>query len=259
MSATDRITLVLKPHAGTTIEDLQQYAKLGMPVGVGRSLGVIAGASEGDVMERAEQLESQVILAEAAITRNKVYAAGWTDAQVLDFLSVALRHVVVQGELKYSDINDALKYMADKGKPAFVPSAPFGKDSMPWDGLRKVIGQLVAMGEMGTNEARGILTSLDKDRVNQISETGENVNQTAQSSASLITENPVIDESMHIDDRIKEVAAKLDPRNLFARINPIGASAEELEMGRNGFVDDRVHGDYLIWKSGFNAALEVEQ
>ncbi|MFK3973737.1 hypothetical protein ACI2KS_23780 [Pseudomonas sp. NPDC087358] len=66
MSAADRITLVLRPHTGTTLEDLQQYAKLGMPVGVGRSLGVIAGASEGDVVERAEQLESQVVIAEAA-------------------------------------------------------------------------------------------------------------------------------------------------------------------------------------------------
>ena len=62
-----------------------------------------------------------------------------------------------------------------------------------------------------------------------------------------------------IDARIQEVAAQVDPRNLFARINPIGASAEELEMGRNGFVDDRVHGDYLIWKSGFDAALEAGQ
>ncbi|WP_110949526.1 hypothetical protein [Pseudomonas bohemica] len=120
MQSTEKITLVLRPHAGYTIADLQQYAKLGMPVGVGRSLGVIAGASEGDVMERAEQLESQVTLAEEALTRSKAHAAGWTDAQVLDFLSVALRHVVVEGELKYSDITDALKYMGNKGRPAFV-------------------------------------------------------------------------------------------------------------------------------------------
>jgi hypothetical protein len=45
--------------------------------------------------------------------------APWSDKQVLDFLSVALRHVVVEGDLKYSDINDALRYMADKGEPAF--------------------------------------------------------------------------------------------------------------------------------------------
>ena len=35
---------------------------------------------------------------------------------------MALRHVVVEGDLKFSDINDALRYMADKGEPAFVPT-----------------------------------------------------------------------------------------------------------------------------------------
>lgn len=69
MSSIDRITLVLRPHAGTTIEELKRYAAIGIPVGVGRTFGVIAGASEGDVMERAEQLESQVVLAEAAMRR----------------------------------------------------------------------------------------------------------------------------------------------------------------------------------------------
>ncbi len=49
-----------------------------------------------------------------------IIPAGWTDAQVLQFCSVALRHVVVQGDLKFSDINDGLRYMADLGQPAFV-------------------------------------------------------------------------------------------------------------------------------------------
>ncbi|MCV4290860.1 Arc family DNA-binding protein [Pseudomonas capsici] len=50
----------------------------------------------------------------------KVIPANWSDAQVLDFCSVAFRHVVVEGDLKFSDINDALRYMADKGEPAFL-------------------------------------------------------------------------------------------------------------------------------------------
>lgn len=49
-----------------------------------------------------------------------IIPANWTDKQVLDFCSVALRHVVVEGDLKFSDITDALQYMADKGEPAFV-------------------------------------------------------------------------------------------------------------------------------------------
>ena len=60
-----------------------------------------------------------------------------------------------------------------------------------------------------------------------------------------------------IDARIKEAAANLDPRNLFARINPVGASPDELERGRNGFVDERTHADYLIFLAGFNAAQET--
>ncbi|ANI37152.1 hypothetical protein AA098_07135 [Pseudomonas sp. JY-Q] len=45
--------------------------------------------------------------------------APWSDVQVLDFLSVALRHVVVEGDLQYSHINDAMRYMAEKSEPAF--------------------------------------------------------------------------------------------------------------------------------------------
>lgn len=61
-----------------------------------------------------------------------------------------------------------------------------------------------------------------------------------------------------IDARIKEAAANVDPRYLFARINPVGASPDELERGRNGFVDERTHADYLIFLAGYNAALESQ-
>ncbi|WP_455233486.1 hypothetical protein [Geopseudomonas aromaticivorans] len=55
----------------------------------------------------------------------------WSDAQVRDFLSVALRHIELgDGSLKASDINDALRYMAEKGAPAFV-SAPGDRDRLP--------------------------------------------------------------------------------------------------------------------------------
>ncbi|WP_052506094.1 hypothetical protein [Pseudomonas sp. MRSN 12121] len=53
-------------------------------------------------------------------TEKSSVVANWTDKQVLDFCSVALRHVVVEGDLKFSDINDGLRYMADKGEPAFL-------------------------------------------------------------------------------------------------------------------------------------------
>ncbi|WP_238591829.1 carbon storage regulator [Pseudomonas abietaniphila] len=62
-----------------------------------------------------------------------------------------------------------------------------------------------------------------------------------------------------IDARIREVASQVDPRNLFVRLNPIGASHDELEQGRSGFVDERTHADYLIFLAGYRAALEASQ
>lgn len=43
----------------------------------------------------------------------------WTEVDVLDFMSVALRHADYSG-LAPSDILDGLRYMAEKGKPAHV-------------------------------------------------------------------------------------------------------------------------------------------
>lgn len=54
-------------------------------------------------------------------------------------------------------------------------------------------------------------------------------------------------------------AAPVDPRDLFIAANPIGASETELEKGPvSGFVDDRTHGDYLIFLAGFRAATGGE-
>ncbi|SDI41135.1 hypothetical protein [Pseudomonas abietaniphila] len=74
-----------------------------------------------------------------------------------------------------------------------------------------------------------------------------------------VLETSLGSEEFCIDARIKEAAANLDPRNLFASINPIGASADELEQGRRGFVDERTHADYLIFLSGFRAAQGIDQ
>jgi hypothetical protein len=104
MSATNRITLVLRPNEGATLEDLQQYAKLGMPVRVGRALGVIASASEGDAIERAEQLESQVVIAEAAMRRGALM-------HDQDHLP-ALRRVIDHVPAMYLQVADSIKQAA---------------------------------------------------------------------------------------------------------------------------------------------------
>ena len=60
----------------------------------------------------------------------------WTDVQCLDFCSVALRHVVVEGDLKLSDINDALRYMAEKYQaPSLITENPVVAES-PYSEVR---------------------------------------------------------------------------------------------------------------------------
>lgn len=60
--------------------------------------------------------------------------------------------------------------------------------------------------------------------------------ETTQNPGSLTAEKPAV-----------------DLRDLFIKANPIGASPGELEKSRNGFVDDRTHGDYLIFRAGYEA------
>lgn len=112
MTQPEKITLVLRAPEGGTLEHILPFAKLGAHVQIGRGLAVIAGASEGDLQQELEQ-------AQAGKSSRALLYAPWTDKQVLDFLSVALRHVVVEGDLQFSDINDAMLYMAEKGEPAF--------------------------------------------------------------------------------------------------------------------------------------------
>jgi hypothetical protein len=197
MQAPDRVTIVLRAREGETLEALCQHTQLGAPVAIGRAGAVIASAHEGDRDEVAHQLQQQLVLADAALARSKAVHAPWNDVQVLDFCSVALRHVVVEGDLRFSDINDGLRHMAQKGKPAFV-----------------------------------LAPSVDKDCVNQFSETGETVNRTTEKSSVVAP----------------------DPRDLFIAANPVGASADDLEKGPTGFVDARTHGEYLIFLAGYRAA-----
>ncbi|WP_256215763.1 hypothetical protein [Pseudomonas sp. NBRC 111131] len=124
MTQPDRISLVLRPAEGGTLEHILPFAKLGAHVSIGRGLAVIAGASLGDLQC---ELEKALARAGGAPQMVAVYTP-WTDVQVLDFLSVALRNVVVQGDLQYSDINEAMRYMAEKGQPAFCKAFSIDED-----------------------------------------------------------------------------------------------------------------------------------
>ncbi|AAO57405.1 hypothetical protein [Pseudomonas syringae group genomosp. 3] len=57
MSADNRITLVLRPREGETLDGLQFYSTLGAPVSVGRALGVISSVYEGDAVNGLLDME----------------------------------------------------------------------------------------------------------------------------------------------------------------------------------------------------------
>lgn len=55
MTQPDRISLILRPAQGGTLEHVLPFAQLGAHVHVGRGLAVIVGASEGDLQAYLEQ------------------------------------------------------------------------------------------------------------------------------------------------------------------------------------------------------------
>ena len=63
----------------------------------------------------------------------------------------------------------------------------------------------------------------------------------------------------HIDDRVKQAAADVDPRRAFARLNPAGFAPEDLEFNEKGFIDKYAQSSYVQFLAGFNAALGVAQ
>ncbi|WP_235192113.1 hypothetical protein [Pseudomonas monteilii] len=115
MTQLDRISLVLKAPEGGSLAPILPFLKLGDEFRAEGFTAIIAGASEGDLQW---ELEKALARAGGAPQMVVVYTP-WTEVQVLDFLSVALRNVVVQGDLQFSDINEAMRYMAEKGEPAF--------------------------------------------------------------------------------------------------------------------------------------------
>ena len=115
MTQPEKITLVLRAPEGGSLAPILPFLKLGDEFQAEGFTAIIAGASVGDL-----QSELEKALARAGGAPQLVaVCTPWTDKQVLDFLSVALRHVVVEGDLQFSHINDAMLYMAEKGEPAF--------------------------------------------------------------------------------------------------------------------------------------------
>lgn len=117
--------------------------------------------------------------------------------------------------------------------------------------------------------------SVENDRANQISETGESVNHprdipVVSRARSLIASLVVcgdmrVNEARQLLNSLASAGAtdaksmavgkpQVDPRDLFVKLNPTGAYEAELEMERGGFVDHRTHAEYLIFLAGYRAA-----
>lgn len=69
MNQASELTVVLRARQGEHIGDLTPFLKPGSTVAVGRSGAVVSSVSAGNKIAHAEQLESQIVIAESAMRR----------------------------------------------------------------------------------------------------------------------------------------------------------------------------------------------
>lgn len=62
-----------------------------------------------------------------------------------------------------------------------------------------------------------------------------------------------------IHERIKMVAAEVDPRSLFVKENPAGFAPEDLEQEGSGFANKYAQDAYVVFLSGYRAGVEAGQ
>jgi carbon storage regulator len=62
-----------------------------------------------------------------------------------------------------------------------------------------------------------------------------------------------------IHERIKLVAAEVDPRSLFVKENPAGFAPEDLEREGSGFSNKYAQDAYVVFLSGYRAGVEAGQ
>lgn len=170
----ERITIVLKAQEDSTLEQICQFVSLGMPVAIGRGMAVIAGASDEDL---------QMVLGEERDDRQM-------QAELQQQALGAPAHLAAHSQ----EMFDLLRRIDAK-----------------CGGLDAAVGHGIEPSEQMLTESREAMEAIwelqdkiqgaawvDKVSVNQISETGESVNQT--------TDIPVVSEAVHIDDRVKMAA-----------------------------------------------------
>ncbi|TDV51131.1 carbon storage regulator CsrA [Pseudomonas graminis] len=64
---------------------------------------------------------------------------------------------------------------------------------------------------------------------------------------------------VHIDERIKRVAAEVDPRSLFVKENPAGFAPEDLEREGSGFANKYAQDAYVVFLAGYRSGVKAGQ
>lgn len=181
MQATDRITLVLKPQEGETLEQILPFVQLGAPVSIGRGLAVIAGASDEDLQmvlgkerdERAMDIERL----ESALEIDK---------------HLALAAPEMANLLKRIDVKvGGLMAVAGHG---MAPSEEM------WDEAESVLAEIELLLNLSQGKPYAPSNLLDEAPLEKFNDF-----EKKDSTPALSLMSP---DSMHIDDRVKMVGSE---------------------------------------------------
>ncbi|QLG90733.1 hypothetical protein HZF02_01655 [Pseudomonas yamanorum] len=167
----DRITIVLKPQEGSTLNQVRQFARLGAPVAIGRGIAVIAGASDEDLFQVLGQERDERWM-QAQLQQEAMGAPAHLAAHAQEMFDL-LRRINV----KVGGLNAVVGHGAEPSDQMWEEHDE-AMDAI-WDLLAKV--KSAASVDAGPAE------------------------QSTQNPGSLITENPIVAESPYSEVRVKNI------------------------------------------------------
>ncbi|MBX7274583.1 hypothetical protein K2E96_02110 [Pseudomonas sp. ERGC3:05] len=178
----DRITLVLRPQKGSTLNQVHQFVGTGLIVAIGRGMGVLEHYCPGDAVhclgEAIELHAAQIELYEAALGTPAHLSAH--AQEMFDLL-----HRI---NVKVGGLNAVVGHGGEPSEQMWEEHDE-AMDAI-WDLLAKVKSS----------------ASVDKASVNQIAQNLENVNQQQNALQNIPEGIPEACDSMHIDDRVRMAA-----------------------------------------------------
>ncbi|KFE51105.1 hypothetical protein [Pseudomonas syringae] len=184
-----RVTVVLKPRPDEDLSAAMSFLTLGSTVQIGRVGAVVASIGEGDQLHEVELLQNQVTLAEAAMRRGALMH----DESHLP----ALQRVISEVPGLYLEVSDQIKQKAlDDGDSEEEAEQKAGQAIRTLIIFKKRLEKL-----------------LEPDLL------------TTQTPGSLITENPVVAESVHIDKRVKAAVAETSFLTIVFKLPTLSAAA----------------------------------